>query len=241
MKRFVQWFSTAGLGTSRSAAALMFGENWWTDPRWRVLPACIDLTAFRKSADRRLVRAEFCIPDGAVVFGHVGRFVNEKNHQFLIQVAEQLTEAESRARFVLVGAGPTKARAEYEIRRRGLKDRFILLDPRDDIARLMLGVFDFFLFPSLYEGLGLALVEAQAAGLQCFVSTAIPPEGIVIPEMVHKIPLSAGAEAWADLILRKIGSPSPVTQKEALTAVGRSFDIQSNAVQLTEFYREAVS
>ncbi|MGA3190822.1 MAG: glycosyltransferase [Bryobacteraceae bacterium] len=245
MKRFVQWFSTAGVGTSSSAAASMFGEDWSSEPRWRVLEACVDLSGFRERVDRRQVRAEFGIAEGSIVFGHVGRFVEQKNYPFLIEVAERLAAKESRAIFVLVGEGPAKPQTEDEIRQRGLEDRFIVLAGRDDIARLMLGLFDSFLFPSLHEGLGLALVEAQAAGLSCFVSSVIPPEAIVVPALVHQIPLSAGPEAWAELIMRRIAESAPVTQpvtqQQALRAVEERFDIRQNAAQLMEFYQKAVS
>lgn len=241
MKRLIQWFSTAGLATSESAASLMFGVGWSMDPRWRVLPACIDLSPFHEPAFRKRIRDEFSIPDGGIVLGHVGRFVDEKNHKFLIQVAHRLAARDARAKFILVGSGPTRGEAERQICQLGLKDRFILLEPRDDIPRLMSGVFDFFLFPSLYEGLGLALVEAQAAGLRCFVSTALPPEGIVAHPLVCKIPLAEGPDAWAERISKDFDSPAPLTQEEALALVARTFDIRRNTDQLTEFYHEAVS
>jgi glycosyltransferase involved in cell wall biosynthesis len=241
MKRFVRWFSTAGIGTSTSAAALMFGAGWSSEPRWRVVCACVDLSKFREPVDRRQVRAEFGISEDAMVFGHVGRFVDQKNHQFLVEVAERLATKESSATFVLVGEGPTKQRTEDEIGTRGLRDRFVVLAGRDDIARLMLGLFDYFLFPSLHEGLGLGLVEAQAAGLSCFVSAVIPPEAIVVPALVHQISLSAGPEAWAERIARHVAKRPTVTQPEALMAVERSFDIRQSAALLTKFYQEAVS
>ena len=117
----------------------------------------------------------------------------------------------------------------------------MILPPRDDTPRLMLGAFDFFLFPSRWEGLGLALVEAQAAGLRCFASTAVPPEAIVIPSLVKQLPLSAGPEFWANAILQQIDTPSPVTQEDALRRVEAVFDIRRNAEQLLEFYETVTS
>jgi glycosyltransferase involved in cell wall biosynthesis len=240
MKLLVRWFSTAGLGTSGSAAALMFGDGWSLEPRWKVLPACVDLAPFGGCSDRGRVRGELGIPDSAIVFGHVGRFVEQKNHEFLIRLAAILVTKEPRARFVLIGTGPTQQLAEDTIRECGLTDHITIFAPRDDIPRIMLGAFDFFLFPSLYEGLGLALVEAQAAGLSCFASTAIPPEAIVVPSLVHRFPLAGGPEYWADAILRRIGESRPVTQTEALRQVELAFDIRRNAAQLVKFYQAAL-
>jgi glycosyltransferase involved in cell wall biosynthesis len=103
----------------------------------------------------------------------------------------------------------------------------------------MLGAMDAFLFPSRCEGLGLALVEAQAAGLTCFASTAVPLEAVVVPELVSHLPLSAGPGYWADAVLKRLVEPCPVTQGEALQRVRNSFDIERNAAQLVEYYRQA--
>jgi glycosyltransferase involved in cell wall biosynthesis len=241
MKLFTQWFATAGIATSRSAASLMFGNEWSSSRRWRVLPACVDLSSFSEPIDRGRIRSEFGIDDGAIVFGHVGRFVHQKNHDFIIQVAKRLSVKETRSKFVLVGSGPTRAHIEREIRTNGLDNYFIILDPRDDIPRLMLGLFDFFLFPSIHEGLGLALIEAQAAGLRCFTSEGLPSEGIVIPDLVCKIPLSVGPDAWTDQICDQIRKRTPIAPRRALESVQGSFDIRKNARQLADFYHEAVS
>jgi len=105
----------------------------------------------------------------------------------------------------------------------------------------MKGAFDFFLFPSHSEGLGLALIEAQAAGLRCFASTAVPPEAIVIRALVQRLPLSEGPDCWTEAILQQIDTPNPITQEEALHRVGEVFDIRRNAAQLVEFYQKVTS
>jgi len=236
MKLLVGTFSTGGLGTSEASAALMFGKDWRSDRRWRVIPSCVDLSAFLTHPDRRQVRAELGIPDNAVVFGHVGRFVKQKNHEFLLRVAERLVFQDDRITFLLVGGGSDQKHIEDSVRARGLADRVIILSPRGDVPRLMLGAMDFFIFPSRHEGLGLALVEAQAAGLRCFVSATVPPEAIVVPSLVQRLSLSAGAEHWANSILEQTSTPSSVCRKEALRTVLSSFDIRRNAAQLVDFY-----
>ena len=241
MKSLSGWFATGGLGVSEMAASSFFGERWSSDPRWHVQQACVDLSPFRRVPDRRAVRAELGIPADAIVFGHVGRFTKEKNHAFLVRIAETVAAKEARARFLLLGSGLAAGPVEEMIRSMGLQDRFILMPPREDVATLLLGAFDFFLFPSLYEGLGLALVEAQAAGLRCFASTAMPPEAIVVADLVQQIPLSAGPQHWADVILRHAGVPAPITQPEALAAVEEVFNIQRHAAQMAEFYQAAAS
>jgi len=241
MKFLVSRFATGGLATSKVAAAALFGPDWHSDSRWRVHSACVDLLRFHQPVNRSDVRAELGIPSDAVVFGHVGRFVEQKNHRFLLRVAQSLARGSERATFVLVGSGPGKQEFERAVRDEGLSHRFFLLGLRDDISRLMKGAFDFFLFPSHSEGLGLALIEAQAAGLRCFASTAVPPEAIVIRALVQRLPLSEGPDCWTEAILQQIDTPNPITQEEALHRVGEVFDIRRNAAQLVEFYQKVTS
>jgi glycosyltransferase involved in cell wall biosynthesis len=237
MKLLIQRFSTGGLGTSRSAAAVMFGHRWASDSRWKILSPCVDFSSFDRKTGTVEIRTKIGIPQEAIVIGHVGRFADEKNHHFLVEVANILAPRKPRVRFVLIGGGPLQGAVERAIRERSLESHFIILAPRDDIPQLMLGAMDYFLFPSLYEGLGLALVEAQAAGLRCMASAAIPPEAIAVPSLVRQKALADGPEAWAEAILRHLAEPVPVSQPEALRMVQQRFDIRRNAEQLVELYR----
>lgn len=241
MKLCVRWFATCGLGTSGAAASVLFGEDWRTDARWRIHLASVDLRRFHESQTRQTIRAELGFPQDAVVFGHVGRFVEQKNHDFLLGVAAILAVRDHRTRFLLVGAGALRSRTETRMRELGIEDRVTILSSRDDVPRLMLGAMDYFLFPSLYEGLGLALVEAQAAGLQCFASDAVPLEAIAVPELVQQLPLSAGPALWAETILQSMRTPSQVMQKIALKKVEQAFDIKKNAERLVQLYQAVAS
>jgi glycosyltransferase involved in cell wall biosynthesis len=229
-------FATAGLGVSSNAAASLFGENWRTDGRWRVHPAAVDLQAFEEHPNRTKVREQLGIPASAIVIGHVGRFVEEKNHQFIVHLAE-LFDKRHDVRFLLIGGGPLKAHIHREVHERGLDDRFIFLPPRADVPRLMLSAMDAFIFPSLSEGLGLSLLEAQAAGLPCFASDAVPSEAIAVPELVQQLPLSAGPALWAEAILQRMRTPPQITQKIALERLEAAFDIKKNAERLVQFYQ----
>jgi len=241
MKLCINWFATYGLGTSGAAASALFGESWRNDARWRVHLACVDLQRFHESHQREAIRSELGLPGDAIVFGHVGRLVEQKNHEFLLRVAAILAVRDQRTRFLLVGSGPLPSRIQTTVRDLGLEGRVVILSSRDDVPRLMLGAMDYFLFPSRCEGLGLALVEAQAAGLQCFVSDAIPSEALVVPELIHQLPLSFGPESWAETILQCMKVASAVAPENALKRVEQTFDIARNAEQLVEFYQAVAS
>lgn len=141
------------------------------------------------------VREDFGLPTGRVLLGHVGRFSEVKNHRFLLDIAERL---DARYLFVLVGAGPLKNSLKEEVKARSLSDRFIFLDPTNEIPRL-LAVFEAFVLPSLFEGVSLALLEAQAASLRCFVSEHVPSENDVGLGLVTFLPLSE-PDAWASCV-----------------------------------------
>jgi glycosyltransferase involved in cell wall biosynthesis len=202
MEMLIGHFATAGVAVSGDAARSLFSESRKSDARFSLCPLGIDLRPFAQQVDPRQVRSELGLPQDAFVVGHVGRFVEQKNHRFLVEIAERLCKLEPKAIFLLVGDGPLKPEIEKLVRSRGLRERFVFTGVRPDVLRLMKGAMDFFLFPSLYEGLGLVLWEAQAAGLTCVISDSIPEEADVLKERVRRLSTMAQAENWALEILR---------------------------------------
>jgi glycosyltransferase involved in cell wall biosynthesis len=182
------------------------------------------------------MRRSLQIPADAVVIGHVGRFTESKNHDFWVSVAADIARLEPRAYFLLIGDGPMRPTVESLVRRVGLKARTKLLGSRPDVPELLLGAMDIMLFPSLYEGLPLALIEAQAAGLPCIISDNISPETDVIPELICRLPLDSQA-AWtknALLRLQRHGDrrAQPFTQQVASS----QFSLDNCIQQLQRLY-----
>ena len=171
------------------------------------------------------------------MIGHVGRFLWAKNHPFVVKVAVALFQREPRACLLLIGDGPLQPEIEALVRTSGIADRVIFAGARADVPRLLKGAMDAFVFPSHFEGLGLAAVEAQAAGLPCVIATTIPEEIDVVPELIYRLPLDAPAELWAERILAAAATSRPA-QEDALRAVCASdFEIQRSATRLLEVYR----
>jgi glycosyltransferase involved in cell wall biosynthesis len=216
-QRLIRAHCTRGLAASKDAARGLFGEDWEHDPRFRVLPCSIDLSPFRRATDRHAVRAELGFQPGEIVFGHVGGFHPVKNHPFLIQIAAEITRCEPRARFLFVGDGPLRPAIEQEIRQARLADRVVLTGPTNDVPRLLTGAMDAFLFPSFYEGLPLALIEAQAANLPATVSDSISSEANIVRGLVRRLSLHEPASVWAASALRHLDRSS-----DALSQVERS-------------------
>jgi len=222
MDRWIDKYCTTGFAASPIAARDLFGEDWQSDPRWRILFCGIDTGPFRRAYDRASVRTEFGLPTDALVVGHVGRFTRPKNHTFMLDVLSYAIKMEPRLRLVFVGDGPEEEAVRQMAKKKDLDGSVLFLGSRPDVPRLLLACMDFFLFPSVAEGLGLALVEAQAAGLLCLISDGIPREAELVPPLVRRLPLSHGPARWAKELLNMIGRPRGISPEEALAVVERS-------------------
>ena len=236
-KSILHRHATLGLAASREAARSMFGSDWQHDQRWRILHYGIDLEAFSRPVDSQPIRRQLGFEAEDIVFGHVGRFTSQKNHPFLLDLAWHLSQRMPRARFLWIGDGPQRDEIAARIHSLHLSNRIVLLRDRSDVPSLMKGAMDAFLFPSLYEGLGIALVEAQAAGLPCFVSTTVPAEADVIPDLVTRIPLSEQPFDWAQAISSAMHAPRKISPAAAADLVRHSsFSISRSTRMLEDLY-----
>jgi len=176
------------------------------------------------------VKAELGV-SGSFVIGHVGQFRREKNHCFLIRIFHQILQTAPNCVLLLVGKGPEMAPAKALAQELGIEKQILFLGARGDIPQLMQAM-DVFVLPSIYEGLPVTMVEAQAAGLPCFISDRVPIE-CKITEDVHQLSLEAPLSRWAEEIL----SYRDHQRKDTSTLLREAgFDITTNAKWLEEFY-----
>ncbi len=238
-KYWIARYATHGLGCSRNALLALFNQDWDTDPRWRVLYCGIDLTPFKKRVDSVTVRAELGIPADAFVVGHVGRFQEQKNHRFLLEIFAEVAKREQQAYLLLVGEGPLRPNIEQQALQMRLGDRVIFAGGRSDVPRLMMAAMDVFLLPSLNEGLPMTGIEAQAAGLPLILSDIITEEVNKIKPQVQKISSSQPAAVWADALLAARNAKSNITQANSLTVMKNSeFDITYSFQALINTYSD---
>jgi glycosyltransferase involved in cell wall biosynthesis len=237
MRHWIHATATDGLAASSQAAADLFGPDWEADMRYRTLFCGVDLSPFGQCIGRDEVRAEFHIPQDAFVIGHVGRFTEQKNHAFLLDIAAEVVRRDPSVYFLLIGEGELRPAMMKRAALCGIGEHAIFAGARADVPRLMRGAMDAFLFPSRYEGLGLVLVEAQAAGLPCVLSDVVPCEADIVPPLIHRLSLHQPAGAWADALLVIRDDASPVAQPEAL-AIARStpFDVRTSWNALERVY-----
>ena len=228
--------ATHGLAVSEVAAEAYFGRKWKRDNRWRVLVSGRDFSPFHEAVDREAMRAELGLPADARVIGHVGSLTEQKNHRFWLQIAGKLARMSDRYHFLLVGDGPLRAGIVARAEELGLSDRLVLAGVRDDVPRV-LGAMDLFLFPSFYEGLPGAVVEAQAAGLPCLISDAITSETQMIPELVTRLELDDGPGAWAQQVEEQLQEHPGLPREDACEHAKESqFDMVTHMRRLSAVY-----
>ncbi|NLZ51832.1 MAG: glycosyltransferase family 1 protein [Thermoanaerobacteraceae bacterium] len=172
------------------------------------------------------------LADNAFVVGHVGRFHPLKNHSFLVDVFAEIYKRNKNAVLLLIGDGERKAEIETKVQKLGLAQAVLFLGVRSDV-NLLMQAMDVFVFPSRYEGLGVSLIEAQAAGLPCVISDAIPQEVGVVDYLIKRVSLEKDVIEWAEAVL---GCPQQerVNTTERITQKG--FSIQQTAKKLQDFY-----
>ena len=235
MSNWIQQYATHGLAASRQAAAGLFTANWQHDPRIAVLHYGIDLQSFRAVTDLNPKSDRVSFPAGAPVVGHVGNFVIPKNHTFLLDVAAQITKRRPDIHFLLIGDGPLRAPMQARAQSLSLENNVHFLGTRTDVPHL-LRQCDSFLFPSLWEGLPAAVIEAQASGLPCVISGEITDEVVIFPRQVTRLPLSADPEKWAEQTIASLhrGKLDPQT---CIKALERSdFSIEHSLSRLLALY-----
>ena len=210
------------------------GDWMFCGAPYGVLNNAIDSRRYVYDAEcRQRVRESLQIADDTFVVGHIGRFMAVKNHAFLLEVFAKVKEQKNNSVLLLVGDGEQRAEIEAKVATLGIEGSVIFTGVRDDVPEL-LQAMDCFALPSWYEGVPVTLIEAQAAGLSCVVSTGVPVE-CAKTDLVEHLELSKGAAFWAEKILGKEGLPRKNT-REDIAQVG--YDIETNAKWLQEFYLE---
>ncbi len=191
---------THGVAGSRAAAVSLFGPGWECNPRIEVLPRGCNFNPFLANGDPAQVRQHLGIGEGELALVQVGTFNRETNHEFILAVAWELKKLTPNFRILLIGEGPLLEHTQCQVAYAGLSDHIWFLGRRPDVP-LLLPAMDAFIFPSLTQAFSIAVVEAQAAGLTCFLSDQIVPEVEVVSGLLRRIPLESGPETWAKEII----------------------------------------
>lgn len=177
------------------------------------------------------VRVELGLGNRFVV-GHIGRFFPQKNHDKLLKIFVEILKQRPDSILILVGEGPLFDQVKKMTQKMGIEESVLFLGVRSDVNRLMQAM-DAFIFPSLYEGLGIVLIEAQAAGLKCFTSADVVPQEAKVTELLHYINLNEPASVWAEEVLA--GFPY-YREDQHQKILDSGYDIDQTAKWLEQFY-----
>ncbi len=235
LKKFSKTNATHYFCCSELAGRWLFGDKVYNQNKVIKINNAIDMDKFIYNSNiNTQMREELGISKDALVIGHIGRFMKQKNHEFLIDIFNEIYIKNNNAVLVLVGDGPLQEQIEKRVKKLNIESAVRFLGVRKDINKIY-QIMDIFLFPSLYEGLGMVLIEAQIAGLACITSTEVPKE-VDISGGVSFISLSLSAKKWAEILMKNLNEYNQ--NKPTNVSLKSNYDIKVQSIKLQKIYTE---
>lgn len=229
MRFYLNKYSTHMLGCSKTACEELFGKK----AKFQVLYNGIDVERFRYNEEaRKEFRRKYHIDENALVLLCIGRMTEIKNHDFLIDVFKKVSEADNNSRLILIGDGPKKCEIVQKLKRLDLYEKTVICSNVFNTEDFY-SMADIFLLPSLYEGMGIVCVEAQASGLYTLLSSNVPGE-VKISNLVKFLDLNA-CDVWADQIVEWSEGSHDRTEYNKLVKES-CFNVQSTVDDLEKVY-----
>ena len=208
----------------------MFGENEFT-----IIPDAIDVEQFKFDIDQRNICRKYLKLGLKTVYGCIARFSPQKNHKFLIDIFAEIHKRDTNTFLLLVGEGYLKTEIQQKINKLNLADSVMFLGMRNDI-NFLLQAIDVMIAPSVYEGFGISVLEAQCAGVCCYVSDIFNDEIMQTP-IIMKIGLHKSAEEWAIQIINNQAKLNYCERKAySLEIKNKGYDINSIALNMEKVF-----
>lgn len=234
LRPFSKIYATSYFSCSKLTGMWLFGNDEFNKGNVYVLNNAIDVNMFKYDQEiRNKKRKELNINEKILVIGHVGRFVTVKNHEFLIEIFKEIHEKNKNSLLLLIGQGPLMEDIRTKVKKVGLEDNVRFLGQRQDVNELYQAM-DIFIFPSLYEGLGMALIEAQCSGLQCIASSFVSRETEITPN-IEFLSLELNPSNWAKEALRK--TKNYLRKDYSNNIISNNYDINIEVKKLEEKYK----
>ena len=236
LRPFSKVFATDYMCCSELSGRWLFGNKTYNKGKVYLLNNAIDLTKFKYDEKVRILkRKELGIKDNTLVIGHIGRFVAQKNHRFLIDIFNEIYKKNKNSLLLLAGQGPLMDEMKEKVNSLGINN-VMFLGQRNDVNELY-QAFDVFLLPSLYEGLPVVGIEAQATGNLCYFSDDMTKETKILDSTVF-MSLTNTAEEWADRLLENVKSFKKHDTTDEVSKYG--FNIEEEASKLELYYMELI-
>jgi glycosyltransferase EpsF len=235
LRPFAKVFATDYMACSEFAGRWLFGNKTYNEGKVYLLNNAIDLDKFKYDEKiRKIKREELSIKDDTLVIGHIGRFVTQKNHTFLIDIFNEIHKKNNNSILLLAGQGPLEKQIKDKVDLLGLSDSVKFLGQRND-ANELYQAFDVLCLPSLYEGLPVVGVEAQAAGLLCFFSDEMTKETKALNSTIF-MSLSDSSKVWSNNIIVKYSKTKRKDTKKEMSL--KKFNINEEANKLVNRYEK---
>lgn len=228
LARMIRRITTDFFACSLDSGNWLFGKN----KHIILMKNALDVSRFVYKKDEAAIIKKKYHWENKFIVGHVGRFCPQKNHQFLIDIFYEIQKERPDSILILFGEGELKEQIQHKVKNLALEDKVIFMGNRSDVCTFY-QVFDAFLFPSLYEGFGNVLLEAQAAGVMSYTSKDVVPNVVCVTSLLNYIPLSYSPSEWKNIILRQ----GDYEKRDMTKIIQRSgYDITENALWLCNFY-----
>lgn len=226
----IHLFANIYFACSQAAGNWMFGKNI----KFRVINNAINLNQFCFNKDNReKIRNELGIDSTTVLYGNIGRLNIQKNQQFLIKIFAEIQKLQPESRLCIVGEGELKEELLHLAEELNIKDKLFMLGRRLDVDSIY-SAFDAIVFPSIFEGLPITLVEAQANGLKCYISKEGVPKEVKLLNSLEFMSLNQSAKQWAE----KIAAGDNKREPNAVQALrSLHYDIDIERLNLEEVYQ----
>ncbi|MEH7335242.1 glycosyltransferase family 1 protein [Neobacillus drentensis] len=227
---FIKSSANSLLACSNAAATWLFDNR---SNQAKILNNGIEFNKFSyKPSIRKEIREHLKVDDNTVVLGHVGRFFEQKNHEFIIEVFKEFNHKEPNSILVLVGDGELKKKIEKKVHDYGLDNKVRFLGIRSDVEKVV-QAFDLFIFPSFHEGLPVTLVEVQASGLPCLISENITKDVDLGLGLIDYLPIN-DVSTWVNKITNFSFNNNRKISKRIF--IEKGYDIEKTASFIQEYY-----
>jgi glycosyltransferase involved in cell wall biosynthesis len=223
------------LSCSSEAGLWLYGSDGVQTSKYYMIRNAVDTDKYCFNEKFRThIRKEFDVESNCILIGTIGRMTEAKNPVGFVEICKHIEleyeKQNQSVKFIWVGTGPMKNVVVNEIEKRNLENKFILPGVRSDINHILMAM-DAFILPSLWEGLPVVVVEAQASGIPCFISDRITRD-VEITQLVHYLSIDNNLEYWGKAVCAEKLIRQDVREK----IVTSGFDIKAAAKRMEELY-----
>lgn len=230
---FIKKYATDYWACSLGAGKWFYNDKIINSNNFKIINNAIDVNNYAFNTKKRNeIRNKYNIGDNEILIGHVGRFEEQKNHDKIIDIFNEICKKNSNYKLILIGKGSLEEKIKTKVKDLGLKEKVIFTGAINNVNEYY-SAMDLFLFPSLYEGLSVVLVEVQASGLNVF-SSNVMEDSVKITDLYHEYSLEEPNNVWADEILKsKIIKDRCIYSKKISESI---YNIQKESKKMEDFF-----